>query len=161
MDLERFNATPEAKRTVWLEDPAVDVAASDVREWFDTGEGYQLLAKQEPSWIRWRPLGPDEGMEAALMSGAIKDADFASDEDRVMWLARHYRNSARFGLVEFTGLEFRHCYINGVRCLDDSTMLKLSRIKMKAPSIYEGRGELRFLTWIGGLISRSSFRDDE
>lgn len=162
MDFEHLDLYSDVKETVWLGDPAVDIDRTDVKEWFLTGEGWELLPKAKASMIRWRPLEPDESLEVSTLSGAIKVVDEIPDEDRLLYLVRHYRNTAKFGLLSFGDMALGHHHSHGLKCLDDATILKLGRIKLDPPPLALGqKSSLSFLTWIGGLISRGSFRNRE
>lgn len=160
LDLEKLDFEAEVKETVWLDDPAVDLERTDVKQWFETGEGFALKPQEKATVIKWRALEPDERFEAGAMSDLRRGANGELDPFST---TRYHRNAARFGLVSVEGGRLGRTHHHGVLGLDDRTMSKLSRMVITSPppALQQCgiKTELRFLDWLGGLISAASFRD--
>jgi hypothetical protein len=149
------------KETVWIMDPAVDLEATDIREWYDTGEGYVLKRGQEASVIRYRSLDPRQQREAGAQAYDLNQLAKQNIED----LDKHALagECARFGVVSIKGIDLKRRRYHGITGLRDDAMVKLARLTFDNKKDLGGVEGLPSNTslqdWIGGLIALNTFRD--
>jgi len=159
IDAKQLEIEGEIRETHWVMDEAVDLGQSDLTTWVRDGSGLMMRPGVKPSLIRWRPLGDRERFAASRLANLNKNADGDVDERAVI---SYMHECARFGLLDFDGIPLGRAHYFGVKGISDESMRVLDRLKVpKEPTDanLERVKDLRFLTWIGGLILDASFRD--
>jgi hypothetical protein len=160
LDLKALDIEGNPREAIWIGDPAVDLGASDLARWRAEGKGLILKPTEKASVIKWRPLGPYERFAASVASGLRKTTSGDLDLES---LVIYHRQCARLGIVSIEGVRLERTEDLGVRLLTNETMLLLDKITIPdpAPPELEGFAGERLVTWIGGIIALSSFRDPD
>lgn len=158
---EVLNLDETIYETYWPGDPAIDVPASNLDQWYTTGEGLVVKNQQTPSVIRYRGLTPVEQQALSVrIAGAMENQLF---------------EATRYGLVSFDGLSIKW-QTKGVTCVSDKTYnillsmnwpVPVTRIYMEVMKANEDKKiekkkeqnvEMALPFWLGGLILQRTFR---
>jgi hypothetical protein len=165
LDLQSLEVDSLERETVWILDPAVDLAATDVKQWFETGEGYILKPKQEASVITYRALDSRARREASAQAYGINELVRSNIED----LDKHAMagECTRFGLVSIKGFEkaLKRRRYHGVNGLRDDVLAGLAGMVCQNEEDLGGvagvPSQFNLQDWLGGLIAVNTFRGGE
>jgi hypothetical protein len=104
---------PEALETAWIGDDAIDLSASDIDRWCETGDPSVLVARAggEIARIRYRAL---TDREVAMLP--------RSDGDDHGLHPQWFLEAARYGIVSVDGISLRRRRSGGVVGLADASL---------------------------------------
>lgn len=144
LDAKALEVDAAPRETYWPLDPDVDLAASDVAEWFRTGDGLVVQSKGRPSVIRWRPLTlPEQGLVASAMRSAATSDGYAMS----ILCVSH-------GLISIDGIQLETEAVPTGRRLRPQSVAKFEQLAGEI----EGLGYVSPIVWLGGLVATASFR---
>lgn len=139
IDARKLDLEVAPRETYWPLDPAIDIAASDVDLWHETGDGLVCHDKQKASKIRWRPLTQLE-----------QEAIYTSDVHGFGLLALICAHA----LVSIEDVKLGWERVGVLRRLNAESLARFENLGGEVP----GRGRVSPIVWLGGLVSRASFR---
>ena len=161
LDAKRFEVDRRVRTTHWPLDPAIDLAASDLAAWFETGDGLIVREHMQPAAIEWRPLN---AVERGEVQAAISRGIGAYGVGLM---------TCAYGLLRVDGIAFQHERPDGVRRITADTLALFEELGEIIPGVRrkdgsgaeilddEGKPLDAFVIptqWLGGLIDRASFR---
>jgi len=144
LDKTIFEVDLKPRETSWALDPAVDLGASDLAEWQETGGGLVARPGETMSKIRWRPLTLPEQSHITLQT-----QDGGRDGYGLLVLA------VAHGLLSIDGLRVRTDPVPTGRRASVDTIASFERLRGEVPGV----GVMSPIAWLGGLIIKASFRD--
>jgi len=152
---------PSVKREyTWIGDSAVDMEASDLQTFIDTGLGLVFKDGESQTVFTCQPLTPTRlSIVYSKASLGLPQQDGTEDLDANQLLNAAmpavYRAAVAYGVVKISGIQMKTVYDSGGKRLSDALLDQLDSVSLRIEK--DGQSfTLRLLTHLGALILSDS-----